>query len=146
MRYVYDFESHMYSINMKSEIYMKWVSNDVNAIQNQKVIPVWNSRQCEFSFVNTPKNWCPPWKSWSLQLNLSTTATLETEENGRSRKVLYEPPEGIQLFRERLSEEVHATIPKGVVGGFEFTVLPRNLKEWHKRQRRMFANAKGKQQ
>ena len=32
--------------------------------------------------------------------------------------------ESIQLFRERLSEKVHATIPKGiVVGGFEFTVL-----------------------
>ena len=27
----------------------------------------------------------------------------------------------IQLFRERLSEKVHATIPKGIVGGFEFT-------------------------
>ena len=39
----------------------------------------------------------------------------------------------IQLFRERLSEKVHATIPKGIVGGFEFTVLQRNLKKWHKR-------------
>ena len=39
----------------------------------------------------------------------------------------------IQLFRERLSEKVHATIPKGIVGGFEFTVLQRNLKEWHER-------------
>ena len=35
----------------------------------------------------------------------------------------------VQLFRERLSEKVHATIPKGIVGGFEFTVLQRNLKE-----------------
>ena len=25
-----------------------------------------------------------------------------------------------QLFRERLSEKVHATIPKGIVGGFEY--------------------------
>ena len=33
------------------------------------------------------------------------------------------------LFRERLSEKVHATIPKGIVVGFEFTVLQRNLKE-----------------
>ena len=39
----------------------------------------------------------------------------------------------IQLFRERLLEKVHATIPKGIVGGFEFTVLQRNLKEWHER-------------
>ena len=34
-----------------------------------------------------------------------------------------------QLFRERLSEKVHATIPKGIVGGFEFSVFQRNLKE-----------------
>ena len=40
---------------------------------------------------------------------------------------------GIQLFRERLSEKVHATIPKGIVGGFKFTVLQRNLKEWQER-------------
>ena len=39
----------------------------------------------------------------------------------------------IQLFRERLSEKVHATIPKGIVGGFQFTFLQRNLKEWHLR-------------
>ena len=41
----------------------------------------------------------------------------------------------IQLFRERLSEKVHATSPKGIVSGFEFTVLQRNLKEWHERPR-----------
>ena len=28
---------------------------------------------------------------------------------------------------------MHATIPKGVVGGFEFTVLQINLKEWQER-------------
>ena len=39
----------------------------------------------------------------------------------------------IQLFRERLSEKVHATIPKGIAGGFEFTVLQRKLIEWHER-------------
>ena len=32
-----------------------------------------------------------------------------------------------------MSEKVHATIPKGIVGGFEFFVLQRNLKEWHER-------------
>ena len=37
----------------------------------------------------------------------------------------------IQLFRERLSEKGHATIPKGIVGGFVCPVLQRNLKEWH---------------
>ena len=39
----------------------------------------------------------------------------------------------IQLFRERLSEKVHATIPKGIVGSFEFTFLQRSLKEWYER-------------
>ena len=39
----------------------------------------------------------------------------------------------IQLFWERLSEKVHAMIPKGMVDGFEFTVLQRNLKERHER-------------
>ena len=29
----------------------------------------------------------------------------------------------IQLFREKLSEKVHATILKGTVGAFKFTVL-----------------------
>ena len=29
----------------------------------------------------------------------------------------------IQLFRERLSDKVHATTPKGIVGGFECTVF-----------------------
>ena len=36
----------------------------------------------------------------------------------------------IQLFRERLSDKVNATNPKGIVGGLEFTVFQRNLKEW----------------
>ena len=37
----------------------------------------------------------------------------------------------IQLFREWLLEEVHATILKGIVGGLEFTVSQRNVKEQH---------------
>ena len=39
----------------------------------------------------------------------------------------------IQLFREKLSEKVHAAIPKGIMGGFDITVLQWNLKEWHER-------------
>ena len=35
----------------------------------------------------------------------------------------------IQLFRQRLSEKVHATIAKGTVDGFEFSVLQRNLRQ-----------------
>ena len=38
-------------------------------------------------------------------------------------------PVHIQLFRERLSGKVHATILKGIVGGFEFSVFQRNLKQ-----------------
>ena len=35
----------------------------------------------------------------------------------------------IQLFRERLSGKVHATILNGIVGGFECSFCQRNLKE-----------------
>ena len=35
----------------------------------------------------------------------------------------------IQLFWERLSEKVHATILKGIVGDFKCTVFQRNFKE-----------------
>ena len=41
----------------------------------------------------------------------------------------------IQLFREKLSEKVRATIPKGIVGGFEFTVVQRSLKKGYERPR-----------
>ena len=51
----------------------------------------------------------------------------------RKTKSPFEPNICIQVFQERLSEKVHATIPKGIVGGFEFNVLQRNLKEWHER-------------
>ena len=37
----------------------------------------------------------------------------------------------IQLFWERLSEKGHMTIPKGIEGSLECTVLQRNLKESH---------------
>ena len=33
----------------------------------------------------------------------------------------------------KVRKKVHATMPKGIVGGFEFTVLQRNLREWHER-------------
>ena len=52
----------------------------------------------------------------------------------------------LTAISERLSEKVHATILKGIVGGFEFTVLQRSLKEITKGHGRMFASAKGKQQ
>ena len=54
----------------------------------------------------------------------------------------------IKLFRERLSEKVHVTIPKGIVGGFGFTVLQRNLKELPgtKGHENVFVSANRKQQ
>ena len=56
-------------------------------------------------------------------------------------------PFNIQLFRERLSAKVHATILKGIVGGFEFSFFQRNLKELARKAMEMlFASAKGKQQ
>ena len=39
----------------------------------------------------------------------------------------------IQLLRESLSDKVHATTPKGIVGGVEFTVFQKNLKEWQEK-------------
>ena len=33
----------------------------------------------------------------------------------------------------KLSEKVYATIPKGIVGGFKFSFLQRNLQERHER-------------
>ena len=33
----------------------------------------------------------------------------------------------------KLSDKVHAITPKGIVGGFEFTVFQRHLKEWQER-------------
>ena len=35
----------------------------------------------------------------------------------------------LTLFQERLSKKVHATITAAIMGGFECTVLQRNLKE-----------------
>ena len=41
---------------------------------------------------------------------------------------------------------MHATLRKAIVGGFEFTVLQRNLKDSTRGHRHMFASAKEKQQ
>ena len=53
----------------------------------------------------------------------------------------------LQQFREGLSEKVHATIPKGIVGGLECSVLQRNLKEMSRDVCDvLFAITEGKQQ
>ena len=45
----------------------------------------------------------------------------------------YGSKSSIHLFRERLSNRMHEITPKGIVGGFEFTVFQRNLIEWQER-------------
>ena len=81
---------------------------------------------------------CQPWEINSL-LDLSMgmrfmTSMMELQScdflGTPGEEEVYSP---FQLFRERLSEKVHATILKGIVGGFKFTVLQRNLREWHER-------------
>ena len=54
----------------------------------------------------------------------------------------------IQLFRERLSGKVHATLLKGIVGGFEFSFFFNKKFEriGTKGHAEVFASAKGKQQ
>ena len=52
-------------------------------------------------------------------------------------------PLKIQLFRERLSENVHATIPIVIVGGFEFTVFQFERMARETMDVCMFASAKG---
>ena len=53
----------------------------------------------------------------------------------------------IQLFRERLSGKVHATILKGIVGGFEFSFFSKKFERiGTKGHGNEFASAKGKQQ
>ena len=54
---------------------------------------------------------------------------------------------GIQLFRERLSGKLHATILKGIVDGFEFSFFPKEFDRiGTKGHGNVFANAKGKRQ
>ena len=81
---------------------------------------------------------CQPWEIDSL-LALSMgmrfmTSMMELQSSDflgtPGEEGVYSP---IQLFQEKLSEKVHATIPKGIVGGLKFTVLRRNLQEWHER-------------
>ena len=60
---------------------------------------------------------------------------------GQPRTKLY-----TAISRKVLLQKVHATIPRGNVGDFEFTVLQRNLKEWHERPWTFVWSAKGKQQ
>ena len=53
----------------------------------------------------------------------------------------------LQLFQERLSGKVHATILKGIVGGFEVFFFSKKFERiGTKGHGNVFASAKGKQQ
>ena len=73
--------------------------------------------------------------------NCSSQKLLPTLESNKFKQECfdqYQPKKScIQLFRESLSEKVQATILNGIVGGFEFTVLQRNLKELARKAMKM---------
>ena len=62
-------------------------------------------------------------------------------------KIVWLNKEYIQLFQDRLSEKVHATIPKGIVGDFKFTCFsrPEISMNGTRGLGSMFASSKGKQ-
>ena len=59
---------------------------------------------------------------------LCTSSNFSDPAKAQNNVILFSG-KNIQLFRERLSGKVHATILKGIVGGFEFSFFQRNLKE-----------------
>ena len=82
-----------------------------------------------FSFINCTFK-CIFKRNWTWLLLLVKVELLQKDiSQNISRELRFWPRLNIQLFRERLSEKVHATILKGIVGSFECTVLQRNLKE-----------------
>ena len=50
----------------------------------------------------------------------------------------------LAIVRKRLSEKVHATIPKGIVGGFQFSLSKQISKNGKRGLGRMFVRAKRK--
>ena len=98
-----------------------------------------NSRKSPEKFVNilsTQMKWIRSMKSKTVWIHFSSDvfsllssrnfATLATWRNDFSCPL---KAQQLALFRERLSEKVHATIPKGFVSGFVFIFFQRNLKE-----------------
>ena len=88
----------------------------------------WENSQIKVTGVaHPPISWC------KLQFLVPLSLGRKAKYSHPYRYHLRQFVKNIQLFRERLSEKVHATIPKGIVGGFKFTVLQRNLKKWQER-------------
>ena len=89
--------------------------------------PSLTSYYFRFSFINcTLKSIFK--RNWIWLLLLVKVQLFQKDISQKiSRELRFWPWLNIQLFREKLSEKVHATIRKGIVGGFECTVLQRNF-------------------
>ena len=77
----------------------------------------WNERYCELTVTLIP--------TLRPTSTLAQFTTSTTEAPLRLLHLYYNL--AIQLFRKRLSEKVHTTTPKGIVGGFEIIVFHRNF-------------------
>ena len=71
------------------------------------------------------------WLSSKCHQNMTNQVYIHLQKQSNERLTRLNPYFNIQLFRERLSEKEHATIPKGILSSLSDTVLQRNLKEWH---------------
>ena len=59
----------------------------------------------------------------------SIIGDFKTQQRGRQRERKKKNNRFYTAVSRKVVGKVHATIPKGIVGGFEFSVLQRNLKE-----------------
>ena len=72
--------------------------------------------------------------AWSISV-LRLAHKIEPRSTGVDR-IKGKPPSCIQLIWERLSEKVHATTSKGIVGGFSSLFFREIWKNWHERPRK----------
>ena len=80
-------------------------------------------------------------------LGVYTNLIKQINHAGNSPFILGQPRTKLYTaISRKVVAKVHATIPKGNVGDFEFTVLQRNLKEWYERPWTFVWSAEGKQQ
>ena len=77
---------------------------------------------------------------------ISHVIDMLTVDNFQFQQPMEVEENNIQLFRERLSDKVHATTAKVIVGGFEFTFFKEIGKNCRKDRGHISASAKGRQQ
>ena len=108
---------HTFCRNYGARVYSECLLTGLSLIHNWSYMSVQlliRKRKAEkFSYVFKKKKW--------------------NNQRNESDRIWNNNFPSLQLFRERLAEKVHATFPKGIVGGFEFNVFQRSLKEWHER-------------